>query len=77
MNESTCDRISILYTIKCFKLAPVFLIGLVKFMQTDCFWFLVDFIFGQKSLGFHCVLVERLTLVITRVSLHGRINLNF
>ena len=29
------------------------------------------------DLGFNCVLVERLTLVITRVSLHGRINLNF
>ena len=40
------------FTIKCFKPAPVFLIGLVKFMQTDCFWFLVDFIFGQKSLKY-------------------------
>ena len=40
------------FTIKCFIPAPVFLIGLIKCMQTDCFWFLVDFIFGQKSLKY-------------------------
>ena len=55
--------------------------------------FSIDFVFGQKALKeifpelrfyismtylrLHCVFVKRLTFIITRVSLHCRINFNF
>lgn len=64
------------FTIKCFTRTCVF-IGLYQSNRFVKFSSLVDFILGQKSLSLNCVLVERLTLVITRVSLHCRINLHF